>query len=336
MEPNGTLVCREEYLPYGETSLGGVERNSYRFTGRERHEDSGLSYHGNRWYAPWLGRWTSCDPLPPAKPGDGANQYAYVRGNPLSSVDPGGLQDEPLPEGVIPVDGTPIARDPEPEFPKWFTADQRKAYKDRWRVVGAFRSWANRDPDTGRPKPPRDPYTKYEHRVFAIGEFCRQAIIFVVTLPAFWEWTIFEAVPEAEIQAQLITELKAMPIKPSVEHYFVGNVPSPELAQMIEGFQAQGIPLRGNFVHVAPSSSFYANVVLTTPQVLQHEMGHFGQGVIQVAPETILGNALYRQREAAASMCAARVATNTVDSAALLAHAQANINAAQQTLTIPP
>ena len=160
--------------------------------------------------------------------------------------------------------------------------------------------------------------------------------------------------------------------QPSVEHYFVGNVPSPELAQMIEGFQAQGIPLRGNFVHVDPSSSFYANVVnhggayheqagawagttfvnmrvlgngvadaelgtfLTTPQVLQHEMGHFGQGVIQVAPETILGNALYRQREAAASMCAARVATNTVDSAALLAHAQANINAAQQTLTIPP
>ena len=34
----------------------------YRYTGKERDEENGLYYHGARYYAPWLGRWTSCDP----------------------------------------------------------------------------------------------------------------------------------------------------------------------------------------------------------------------------------------------------------------------------------
>jgi RHS repeat-associated protein len=372
VEPDGTPVGREEYLPYGETSLGGLERNGYRFTGQERHPDSGLSYHGNRWYAPWLARFASCDPQPPKRPGDGTNQYTYVRGNPLSSIDPAGLQDEPLPEGVIPVDGTPIPLDPTPQFPKWFTADQKKAYIDAHQALGFARSRDNRDPDTGLTRPPRDPYTKYEHRVFMIGDLCRHAIILIVTWPGFFEWTIFEAVPEAEIQSQLITELDALPMKGGSEQYFVGNTASPELAQAIENLQAQGVPVRGNFVHVEQGSPFYADVVkhggayhqlsgeltgttflnmrilgrgvydrelgtfLTTPQVLQHEMGHFGQGAMSIDSQTILGAALYRAREAQASMCAARSATNAVDEAALLYHAQQNVNVSQQLLAIPP
>jgi hypothetical protein len=35
----------------------------YRYTGKERDEESGLYYHGARYYAPWLGRWTAIDPL---------------------------------------------------------------------------------------------------------------------------------------------------------------------------------------------------------------------------------------------------------------------------------
>jgi RHS repeat-associated protein len=52
---------REEFCPYGETSYGGFARKRYRFTGMERDEESGLSYHGARYYSPWSGRWNSCD-----------------------------------------------------------------------------------------------------------------------------------------------------------------------------------------------------------------------------------------------------------------------------------
>ncbi|OWY64946.1 hypothetical protein B7486_44570 [cyanobacterium TDX16] len=80
----GGWINREEYTPYGETSFGSFARKRYRFTGKERDEESGLYYHGARYYAPWIGRWVSCDP---AGMVDGTNVYAYVRNNPCSLVD---------------------------------------------------------------------------------------------------------------------------------------------------------------------------------------------------------------------------------------------------------
>ena len=59
----------------------------YRYTGKERDDESGLYYHGARYYAPWLARWTSCDPAGLA---EGPNAYLYVRGQPLGSIDPSG------------------------------------------------------------------------------------------------------------------------------------------------------------------------------------------------------------------------------------------------------
>jgi RHS repeat-associated protein len=82
-------ISREEYTPYGETSFGGFARKRYRFTGKERDEESGLNYHGARYCAPWLGRWISCDP---AGAVDGANLYAYARNNPMRFSDPSGLE----------------------------------------------------------------------------------------------------------------------------------------------------------------------------------------------------------------------------------------------------
>jgi RHS repeat-associated protein len=84
----GAWVNREEYLPYGETSFGGFARKRYRFTGKERDEESGLSYHGARYYAPWLARWASCDPL------RSANPFYYGSGNPIGLVDPTGEASE--------------------------------------------------------------------------------------------------------------------------------------------------------------------------------------------------------------------------------------------------
>ena len=61
----------------------------YRYTGKERDEETALYYHGARYYAPWLGRWTAPDPLGLR---DGPNPYGYVRCNPVRLVDPTGTQ----------------------------------------------------------------------------------------------------------------------------------------------------------------------------------------------------------------------------------------------------
>jgi RHS repeat-associated protein len=60
---NGRWMNREEYFPYGETSFGSFSRKRYRFIGKERDEETGFNYHGGRYYAPWMARWMSVDPL---------------------------------------------------------------------------------------------------------------------------------------------------------------------------------------------------------------------------------------------------------------------------------
>jgi len=89
IDADGAWVNREEHTPYGETSFGGFAKKRYRFTGKQRDEESGLSYHGARYYAPWLGRWASCDPKGMV---DGPNLYAYARGAVIVRKDPDGTQ----------------------------------------------------------------------------------------------------------------------------------------------------------------------------------------------------------------------------------------------------
>jgi RHS repeat-associated protein len=104
LDTAGRFVNREEYSPYGETSFGSYARKRYRYTGKERDEESGLSYHGARYYAPWLGRWTSRDPAatelairvahdPPAMV-NGSMTYGYAGENPMRFEDPTGLAEE--------------------------------------------------------------------------------------------------------------------------------------------------------------------------------------------------------------------------------------------------
>ncbi len=87
---NGNWINREEYSPYGETTFGGYARKRYRFTGKERDAESGLNYHGARYYAPWMVRWVSCDPLAAAQL---THSYQYAKQNPVNFVDPQGLSD---------------------------------------------------------------------------------------------------------------------------------------------------------------------------------------------------------------------------------------------------
>ncbi len=92
MDGLGNFINREEYTPYGETSFGSFARKRYRFSGKERDEESGLNYHGARYLATWLGRWTSCDP---AGIVEGVNLYRYSRSNPMSFSDPKGTDAVP-------------------------------------------------------------------------------------------------------------------------------------------------------------------------------------------------------------------------------------------------
>ncbi|HTN87933.1 MAG TPA: SpvB/TcaC N-terminal domain-containing protein [Sorangium sp.] len=93
----GLVIGYEEYHPYGTTAYwsaaSGIEvsQRRYRYTGKEKDEETGLYYHGARYYAPWLGRWTTADP---AGMVDGPNLYRYVRGNPIRLRDPSGRESE--------------------------------------------------------------------------------------------------------------------------------------------------------------------------------------------------------------------------------------------------
>lgn len=89
IDDSGSFVNREEYTPYGETSLGSFAKKRYRFSGKEKDEESGLAYFGARYFAAWLGRWSNPDP---AGTKEGPNLYQFVRLNPMIYTDRIGLQ----------------------------------------------------------------------------------------------------------------------------------------------------------------------------------------------------------------------------------------------------
>ena len=95
LDETADVISYEEYYPYGSTAyqagrtLAEVSLKRYRFTGKERDEETGFYYHGVRYYSSWLARWISCDP---AGILDGSNTYAHVHANPIANLDPNGMQ----------------------------------------------------------------------------------------------------------------------------------------------------------------------------------------------------------------------------------------------------
>jgi RHS repeat-associated protein len=98
LDDQAQIISYEEYTPYGSTSYQAVRSQTetpkhYRYTGKERDEESGLYYHGARYYAAWLGRWTSVDPGGLI---DGPNLFEYARCNPTNLFDRTGLEGKPV------------------------------------------------------------------------------------------------------------------------------------------------------------------------------------------------------------------------------------------------
>jgi RHS repeat-associated protein len=92
-------ACEQDidYYPYGgeqEDYCPNVAQN-YKFTGKERDSESGLDNFDKRYNASSMGRFMSPDPVfisaDRLTDPQSLNLYAYVRNNPLSLVDPTGL-----------------------------------------------------------------------------------------------------------------------------------------------------------------------------------------------------------------------------------------------------
>ncbi|MDR2581277.1 MAG: RHS repeat-associated core domain-containing protein, partial [Fibromonadaceae bacterium] len=106
LELDGTasIISYEEYYPYGDTSYQAgngaseVSQKRYRYTGKEKDEESGLYYMLARYYSGWLGRWTAVDPMASKLPHQ--SSYIYCSGNPINRLDPDGMFDMETEAGV--------------------------------------------------------------------------------------------------------------------------------------------------------------------------------------------------------------------------------------------
>jgi len=122
LDEGANIISYEEYHPYGTTAfqaksatINAVAKR-YRYTGKERDEESGLYYHGARYYIPWLARWTAIDPMESKYAGMSPYNYSFnnpIVWNDLNGADPGedqagasqALQQTPrYKSGVIPYD----------------------------------------------------------------------------------------------------------------------------------------------------------------------------------------------------------------------------------------
>ncbi len=73
-----------------------VSLKRYKYVGKERDEETGLYYYGARYYAAWIARFVSVDPL--ATERQWLNPYNYVQNNPLNRIDPNGALDDDPPK----------------------------------------------------------------------------------------------------------------------------------------------------------------------------------------------------------------------------------------------
>ena len=98
LDGSAQIISYEEYFPFGSTSYQAariateVSLKRYRYTGMERDVETGLNYHGARYYSPWIGRWTSPDPLGIE---GGLNRFCSFHNSPIVFRDLNGRENTP-------------------------------------------------------------------------------------------------------------------------------------------------------------------------------------------------------------------------------------------------
>lgn len=81
------IAAQYSYDAYGQTQTTDTTGNPFRYTGREQDAED-LYYYRARYYDPTIQRFISSDPI---GLDGGLNTYAYVEGDPVTNVDPTGL-----------------------------------------------------------------------------------------------------------------------------------------------------------------------------------------------------------------------------------------------------
>ncbi len=97
LDQTAAIISYEEYHPFGTTSYRSgrteteVSQKRYKYVGKERDEETGLYYYGARYYAAWLFRFVSVDPLQFKYPH--YTPYQYAGNKPVSYIDLDGLEE---------------------------------------------------------------------------------------------------------------------------------------------------------------------------------------------------------------------------------------------------
>ena len=101
-DTGGNVMWSSTYLPFGQEWNPQITVNHYKFTGKERDSESGLDNFGARYDSSQYGRFMTPDPFNPFALKPRAfnawisnpqrwNKYAYALNNPLSMIDPDGM-----------------------------------------------------------------------------------------------------------------------------------------------------------------------------------------------------------------------------------------------------
>ncbi|MDD2635513.1 MAG: hypothetical protein PHW82_08445 [Bacteroidales bacterium] len=97
LDGSADIISYEEYHPFGTTSYRSgrnevdVSLKRYKYVGKERDEETGLYYYGARYYAAWIARFVSVDPLQHEYPQ--YTPYQYAGNKPITYIDLDGLEE---------------------------------------------------------------------------------------------------------------------------------------------------------------------------------------------------------------------------------------------------
>jgi RHS repeat-associated protein len=351
------IISYEEYHPYGTSAYRSMsadirtEAKRYRYTGKERDDESGLHYFGARYYASWLGRWASTDP---AGLIDGPGLYLYARQNPTGFIDRSGKQSD-----VSPLTSLPIT--------------SLKSHKERDEKVYEMQQSMKPKPTELNSYKPPETRTRWERFLRSTSLMIGYAIGFGQNT-AKWlagdEMSAEKLIEEAPQTALVVgawgagafSRFRALGAEMKAIEASAKVAPTSKLYNTLVKMEKQGIPLKGTFVETTvnevkgsggafhnipkqetrvnmgfleselaqPESELVKSGMKTPEQVLQHEMGHFGQSTaLEVDKQGFTLQAAYYEREARASITAAKNAVNAEDRAVLLEHARMNIKIAK-------
>jgi RHS repeat-associated protein len=105
-DATGTKIQDCTFNPFGEQVICSPDNasNHYRFSGKERDSEDGLDDFGARYYGSSMGRWATPDPANfGAHRGNpqSFNAYSYAYNDPLSLIDPDGLEPVKAQAGTI-------------------------------------------------------------------------------------------------------------------------------------------------------------------------------------------------------------------------------------------